>query len=453
MAELRASEAELRSRLKWLINLRFIAVAGLLGGALALRWFPEVRLAPGDVLRLAIALALANGAFWLFHQRYVAREGGTRLPAVFANVQILVDLVALSTLVAFSGGARSPFALYYVFHMIIASTLLTRRASYAQAAVASALFALVAWTMTPLRPAAHEPYFLPQRILLCVFALTSTLFVAVYMATSIVQRLRERESEAQKLAEELGNKARQLQGAYQSLEQTQQLQTQYMRKVAHELRSPLAAMATTLGVVLQGIAGEVGEKQREMIQRAETKARQLLATVDRLLDLTHSRTARLPHQLREVDVAHALDNVMELMMPEAERSGVRLALDVAHGLPTLRADPESVNHILTNLISNGIKYTPRGGEVSVRLFAEDGQLVLCVRDTGIGIEQSELERIFDEFYRSPRAREIDRTGTGLGLAIVKSAVESLGGTIEVQSTVGKGTTFTVRLPAARQGAA
>jgi len=130
----------------------------------------------------------------------------------------------------------------------------------------------------------------------------------------------------------------------------------------------------------------------------------------------------------------------------AARAGVTVATEISPGLNPVEGDPAGLQQLVGNLVSNGIRYTPRGGRVTIRLLDTEGKLRIEVADTGIGIPAEDLHRVFDEFYRSANAREHTGDGTGLGLSIVKAVVEQHGGTVSVESTVGQGTTFTVELP-------
>jgi signal transduction histidine kinase len=146
-----------------------------------------------------------------------------------------------------------------------------------------------------------------------------------------------------------------------------------------------------------------------------------------------------------VSVARVLEEVTGLLRAEAERKGLTLKTEFS-GQPEMLADEEHLRQLWTNLISNSIKYTPRGGRVVASVDQKDGRVVGVVSDTGVGIAADDLPRIFDEFYRTKQAKSIEEHGTGLGLSIVKQIVESYGGTIDVESQLGKGTTVTFTLP-------
>jgi signal transduction histidine kinase len=143
-----------------------------------------------------------------------------------------------------------------------------------------------------------------------------------------------------------------------------------------------------------------------------------------------------------------LDEIVALMSAQAEARSIMLKADVAPGLPQINADQEGMEQVLMNLISNAMKYSPDTGVVSVSVRHSGSVIELKVSDSGIGIEEADLPRIFDEFYRAQNARTFTTEGTGLGLSIVKSIVETHGGEILLESHSGSGTTVTVRLPVA-----
>ncbi|HQK93768.1 MAG TPA: HAMP domain-containing sensor histidine kinase, partial [Armatimonadota bacterium] len=321
------------------------------------------------------------------------------------------------------------------------SILLSPRDSYEGATVAVGFIAAI-YLLTD-----RETRQGPSAVLVVAVMIT-TVYTCVYLTTSITTALRARERERARLTEELAARAEALRRAYDEIEETRKLELRYMRKVAHELRSPLAAAISSLQVVGLGMAGELAERQAQMVGRVETRMRQLLKTVDDLLLLARERARANavagPGDL--VSLAAVIGAVVELLEARAQASGVALATDLPPDLPAIRADREALTQVFTNLIGNGIKYTPEGGAVRVSARAEDGAVAVCVADTGIGIPAEDVPRVFEEFFRASNARSHAAVGTGLGLAIARSAVEALGGSIRVSSQEGVGTQFTVTLP-------
>jgi signal transduction histidine kinase len=284
-----------------------------------------------------------------------------------------------------------------------------------------------------------------------VLTLGVTLYLLVYMTTSITGRLREREQEEAELARQLAEKAEALERAYMDLEATQKLQVTYMRRTSHELRSPLAAVTSILDVVVAGLTGDVPPKQGEMLDRARAKLRHLMGLTDDLLTLLRARAAAPREQFEPIGLEHVIENVVPLLAQRAEQEQVNLTTHVPPALPPVRGDREMLTQLVTNLVANAIKYTPAGGAVRVEAEAEEDEVVLRVSDTGIGIAPAEQPRIFDEFYRAKAGREFTTRGTGLGLSIVKSIVQAHGAELALDSEPGRGSTFTVRFPVAGPG--
>jgi len=245
-------------------------------------------------------------------------------------------------------------------------------------------------------------------------------------------------------------KARELAEAKEALERLDRMKSTFMLTVAHELRAPVAALQGYLRLILDGYGDP--EKQRGMLVRADKRASELLTLIDDLLTLAHVREAAPTETRARVQVHKVLAEVIDLLRVNAENKGIALSVRV-DAEPTVLATREHVRQLWTNLISNAIRYTPEGGEVSVSLAVDDGTAVGAVADTGIGIAEEDLPKIFDEFYRTRTAKEMVNRGTGLGLAIVKRIVEAYGGTIGVESEAGKGSRFEFRLPLAQQSPA
>ena len=229
-----------------------------------------------------------------------------------------------------------------------------------------------------------------------------------------------------------------------------QLKSQFVSMTSHELRTPLAAVQTYVGTLLEGFAGELTPQQRAILSRCSERLDALVSLVDDLLDMSRLESGRMERQIVALDVASVVPEVLELLAPQAQERELCVHNLVGAGLPTVEMDREDLVRVLTNLVSNAIKYNRPGGSVTVR--ARDAGYYLCleVADTGIGIPAEALPHLFSEFYRVKR-REASRVpGTGLGLAIVKRIVEYYHGRVEVESELDQGSTFTVYLPHTRR---
>jgi signal transduction histidine kinase len=222
-----------------------------------------------------------------------------------------------------------------------------------------------------------------------------------------------------------------------------------MIQLAHELRSPLAAVQSSLEMILQGYTRNDPALHDEMLTIAQRRAAVMLERVNdflRLGSVWFAEIERRPHPVQVADVMRALAPEMHV---RARWVAVDLQIDVPDALPLISATNEEIEHLLTSLVNNAIKYTDPGGKVRVSLKEEDGNVVGIVRDTGIGIPAEEMPLIFQEFYRTEAAKERTQ-GTGLGLSIVKRVLDLYGGRIDVESEPGKGSIFTFTLPAIKE---
>jgi len=230
------------------------------------------------------------------------------------------------------------------------------------------------------------------------------------------------------------------------LKELDKMKSEFIAMVAHELRAPIATVEQQLTVIVGGMAGELNEKQQQMMTRAKERTSSVLTLIKDLLDLSKLEAGKMVQYKEPLSLAELIPRVVEAMKADAE--GKKIRIEILHPLSSsiIQADQNSMEGILNNLISNAIKYTPDGGRVTIGLADDDSFLKVSVTDTGIGIKGEDIPRIFDKFYRVKSSDTRQIVGTGLGLSIVKSIVDAHMGTISVESTEGKGTTFTVLLP-------
>jgi two-component system phosphate regulon sensor histidine kinase PhoR len=224
------------------------------------------------------------------------------------------------------------------------------------------------------------------------------------------------------------------------------MKSSFVNMVSHELRSPLGTIKQQLAVILEGLAGELNEKQHDMLSRSQVKIQGLLELINDLLDVAKIESGHGFEEHVPLDLHHLLEDLVGFMQSKAQAQKVELKLETDGEIPLIQADRRSMEEVFNNLISNAINYSPDGGQVKVKLTPRENFLEILVSDTGVGIDPEELPKIFDKFYRVKHHKTRQVVGTGLGLAIVKGVVDSHRGSIEVQSFPGTGTTFLILLP-------
>ncbi|RME37767.1 MAG: hybrid sensor histidine kinase/response regulator [Thermoflexia bacterium] len=276
-------------------------------------------------------------------------------------------------------------------------------------------------------------------------------FIAKPFSADLLLQVINRELERRTLRKEaerlraLEEEARELARAKAELQKLEAVEGRFMLTLVHILRAPVAVLQNTLQLIRRGYIPP--EEQPEILERAEARAGELLATLDDLLLLAHLKEGIGLSRAETVSLEEVLEGVLATLRPRAQRQEVALEVDVRDS-PRVRANPDHIRALLMHLLDNAIRYTPSGGRVTVSLRAdpERGLAVGTVSDTGIGIPADEIPRIFEEFYRTEEGKRMQETGTGLGLPIVRQVVEMYGGTMEVESEVGRGSTFRFTLP-------
>ncbi len=222
--------------------------------------------------------------------------------------------------------------------------------------------------------------------------------------------------------------------------------SEFLASMSHELRTPLNAVIGFSEVLLERMFGDLNEKQEEYLQDIYSSGRHLLALINDILDLAKVEAGRIELELSDFHLPSAIESAIAFVRERAVRHRITLTSEVDARLGECRADERKVKQILLNLLSNAIKFTPDGGAIRVTVKLADTGAEIAVSDTGVGITPEDQRKIFEEFYRAKGDHVDKREGTGLGLSLAKKFVELHSGRIWVESTVGKGSTFTFVLP-------
>ena len=224
-----------------------------------------------------------------------------------------------------------------------------------------------------------------------------------------------------------------------------QMKSDFVSMVSHEIRSPLTTVLSQIKILLDGLAGELGAKQTDILSRMSKRVNGLVELSNELLDLSRIEAGLIVQDRQEVQLMDILNELVEFIQPRAKEKNISLSLKKTN-IPVVNADPKNMEEVFSNLITNALIYTPEGGEVTVSGGIKGDFVVINVADNGYGIAPDEIPRIFERFYRSKTEKTRNIVGTGLGLPIVKTIVEAHNGTINVISKEGTGSTFYVRLP-------
>jgi two-component system phosphate regulon sensor histidine kinase PhoR len=231
-----------------------------------------------------------------------------------------------------------------------------------------------------------------------------------------------------------------------TLKHMDQIKSEFVSMVSHEIRSPLNSVLAQMKIILDGLAGEVTPRQQEILSRASAKVESLVALSSELLDLARIESGLISQEKEQLNLPDVLKDQVAFHGAAAQAKKISLKLKPFPKLAPVFADRRNMEEVFSNLISNAVNYTPEGGKVAVSATMEGGYLRASVADNGIGIAPEDLGRIFNRFYRIRNDKTRFIIGTGLGLAIVKSIVEAHNGFIRVESEPDHGSTFHVYIP-------
>lgn len=429
------SAASLRTRLVWFDKLRWGAAAGVLGITLIAGLGLKAPLETRGLLLTGAVLVILNTVYTVRNWRFPAVDLGIELRLV--KVQMVGDLLTLTILLNLSGGVENPLLFLYIIHVIIASLLFKGREIFQIAWLAIILFtAEVLGEYLGILPHHHLPVAGAAGHQLPFILMTLGSFWLVILFSAYIGALIMKHNRA--IKDELVARQADLLGEDRA-------KTDFFRFVTHEIKNPVNTAQSGVETALELGGEDLSPSVRDVLERSVSRLKQATVIVRDLADLTRGGILK-EENLALVDCNQLVAGVVDAHKDAAARAGLTMSMLLPDPPVTLTTIESMLETIVTNLVGNAIRYNREGGRVSVRLVDTGKRVRLVVEDEGIGIPRDEQQAIFDEFYRSTAARDKTNLGTGLGLSIVKKFVTALGGFIEVESAVGKGSTFTVTLP-------
>jgi signal transduction histidine kinase len=479
------SQAELLVRLDWFIRLRWVFLIGLSAMVLVTSQLLRLHLPFRPILAVGGIILAYNTALYLYHS-YCIGTGPPDITAarIEANVQIGVDIAALTAMIHFSGGAENPFVFFYLFHAIIGSILLSRLEVWAHGIIASALFLAIVsleyWEILPHYPVGllfASPQYQNLLYLLGVCgALLITQFGTIFMSSSIAQSLRARKEELQLARKMLQRKSQDLEEANKELraKQAQLVQSEKLASlgqlsagVAHEINNPIQFLQGNLRILQESMetilpildrhAGSFPEFVLARLpypffrEHIKTLLDDMYTGCIRIADIVRDlkRFARLEEEGMDeaVDVNAVVRSSLRLVQNKIKR--YRVVEDLDPELPPIAGCTTKVEQVVVANLINAAEALAEGssGMITVTTRAEDegNGIRLAITDNGPGMAEDIKDRVFDPFFTTKQRSG----GTGLGLSVTYGIVNELGGRVEVASGIGEGTTFTYHFPKKR----
>jgi signal transduction histidine kinase len=230
------------------------------------------------------------------------------------------------------------------------------------------------------------------------------------------------------------------------LEEATKLQADFTAMIAHDLRAPISTVLNTAELMEDGVFGPVSDEQQEWLGRMQSTCRSVVDIVSDFLDISKIEAGRLDLIKKRIDLYKLIQGSLKSYMPMATVKKISMTTVLEPGLPEISADERRLEQVLSNLITNAIKFTAAGGAVEIGARRRDGDIRFWVKDTGEGIPPDELGDLFEKYHQSTSGKTSRSKGTGLGLVICKKIAEAHGGRISVESRVGEGSTFSMEIP-------
>ncbi len=434
----------LRARLLVYAFARFAVVAAIIAGAWFAAYVVGIEELPILGLHvLAACLFLFNlGVFSLLYWGLLGVDVSHWRLMLIMHVTINLDFVFLTAALWLVGGAASPFASFYILHIILAAMLLPREAVFYHALFGYLLFAgLVLSQLFEL-----APVFMPAgaivsdvpisgRYALTVLTVQAILFtVTTLLVSEIATALKKGERALSALNEELVHLS--------------EMRRDFLHIVVHNLKAPAAAATMLLEVVETLWQHDTPENVRTAVARARIRTQDLSNLVHDIQNLAVLESGALRNEEQSVNLNDIARDLAQAYEEPAAQKGQRMEVTLEPSLPDIHAVPRLIREAAVNYVTNAMKYTPEGGRITLRTRSENDEVIFEVLDTGVGIAPEYLSRLFGEFVRAPSYVSGQRpTGVGLGLSIVKRIVEYYNGRVYVNSEVDKGSVFGFALPA------
>lgn len=438
-------------RNKWFIKLRYSAVVMLASLYVFIVFFSGEKLSDiqykGIIGIFAITLLYNITLSYIFNSGKIRNDIRKFNPIKFAFLQIVFDLISLMVLVYLTGLLNSPFYLFFIFHAIIGSMILPGRLVYI---IVCAVLTIFSFLTLSVHFGLIEGFLISNTgsivTLKTTYVFLNLISFWLMMLVSVMF--------SNNLASALYKRDQQLIEAIYELELSEKEKQRYVLAVVHELKSPVSAIVSYLNLLIGGIAGEINGKAKDILLKMKRRSEESITLTNNIIEVSRVKLLEVIKK-EEVDPEIIISDLIEKMKDKFEGANILFTYDDDRKTgKSIYADESLIRILLSNIISNSLKYTPSGGSVNMKLFDSGKKDKLCISlsDTGIGIPEKDIDRISDEFYRASNVKKSRVEGIGLGLSVVKKIVERHDGTMKIISPNNKsskdnpGTTIYIEIP-------
>lgn len=424
----------LKERLMWYVNLRWIAILVILISLPIGNNILLLNIGLNEIINTTIILLAFNIIYFLVIRHFKFRNEIEQL--AFAETQIVIDLILLSFIIHFSGGLSNPFYFLYIVQVIFSGILFPGYVlPFVNASIAA--FLLTTWTIIEY---SSPPYIFnlhgEQMSLALIITSLAAFYTINFAGTYIINNFMINFRIMKQTIDEKNA----------LLEKSIKDRNKAFRFAAHELKSPMIAIQSTLEVVKSLYAEDLRKEVRDMVFKAEKRSAQVIDMIKEMIAVTQYNLGIEKPVIEEVNFDDWLYNIVKQYNAFAVNKKIDLVYSHLPEKVFIMLDTTGLEKVVANLVNNALRYTKQGGKVEVMPFYKNDSFGFSVKDTGIGIPKEDINKIFDEFYRSKNAKEVEQLGTGLGLSLVKEIVNFYGGEVIVNSELGKGSEFKVVIP-------
>jgi len=425
----------------WLIKLRWISTAFIILVTILAKYFLQISIQDKQIYILCFILILLNFSSYLYVKGILFKriERSLKSDKAVINFQISTDLIILTFLLHFSGSIENPFIIVYIFHMILASVMLSVTESIIQTSCALILLGLLVFLeFFEIIPHYRLEGFVDHSLYLNAkyLGLTGLVFIGasytvLYMTNFIVGQLKtfERINRIANL----------------SLLKKDEIKNKFVLRLTHDLKSHIYTIQSLLSVLRSNIYGKLEATQEELTNRAYNRTVLISTFIKDLLNLTEMQLSD-KFEMKEFSLTKSVRELEYQMRKNAKSKSIDINVYIDDSVDIICGNQFSIEQLLANLLNNAIKYTNEKGQVNLDVKDNVNNVLIEITDTGIGIPKVAATKIFNEFFRAENAKVLTRDGAGMGLSIVQEIVKKHNGNIWFDSKENIGTTFYVLLP-------
>ncbi len=437
---------ELNRRFLWFIVFRFVVVGVFLVLAVAEPIIiPHVSVSWEAFLVMAAVLLVANICYWFHYNRavhYVDFDLHSKMLSDNVQVQIIVDFMVLGYLTYRCGGIESPLVYFFLLHDVISCLFFKKRISFLYTLLSLCIICFV--SLAPLfgyLPAHH--FIFPERSMafydkvVCFYGLTgiSAFYIVVWFFVSNI-------TDSLKLQED------RLQDKVRELIEMDEQKTRYMLVTTHELKAPFSSIQSYVNVLLEGYAGDLSEKVREILWKIKARCNILMRMITEMIQLANISSMVDKKEevvMKKTDIVRLIDDAVRNVSEAAKAKELKLILPEDKTC-IIDANHEQIDILFNNILSNAVNYCYPKTEIEISIKDSGDDLIVSVADKGIGIKKENLEKVFLEYFRTEEASVINKNSTGLGLSIARQIMAVHGGRVWIESEVKVGTTVFMEFP-------